>query len=337
MKQAAFEAQHRAFWQQCEERINELENHRSDHSESFAAAFRQLCHHLAIARHRGYSPHLTDYLNQLNWRGHQLLYRRPSATWQGLSHFIGRQFPIAVRQHKGFIMLAGSMMLVPALMLIALLQWQPDWIHYLSDGSQIKQYEAMYDPTAAHIGRARQADTNVEMFGFYIRNNIGVAFRTFATGIVFTLGSVFFLVFNGFFFGIVAGHLTAIGYTQPFWTFVIAHAAFEITAIVIAGAAGIKLGFAVLAPAHLRRLDALKQSATEVVPLLYGLTIMLIIAAFIEAFWSSNSSIAPGLKYLSGAVLWCLVISYFVCCGRRHKPSQLFETKRDRNHEPHLP
>ncbi|WP_331351678.1 stage II sporulation protein M, partial [Cellvibrio sp. UBA7671] len=83
---------------------------------------------------------------------------------------------------------------------------------------------------------ARESSTNIEMFGFYISNNIGVSFRTFASGILFGVGSIFFLVYNGLLMGAVSGHLTNAGFTETFFTFVVGHGSFELTAICISGA-----------------------------------------------------------------------------------------------------
>ncbi len=73
------------------------------------------------------------------------------------------------------------------------------------------------------------------MTGFYVYNNIGIAFRCFATGVLFGLGSVFFLVYNGLMIGAVAGLVTAAGHGKNLLTFTCTHGAFELTAIVISG------------------------------------------------------------------------------------------------------
>ncbi|MEO4017989.1 stage II sporulation protein M, partial [Pseudomonas rossensis] len=78
---------------------------------------------------------------------------------------------------------------------------------------------------AGHLGRSaeRAASEDWVMFGYYIMHNIGIAFQTFASGLLFGLGSAFFLFFNGLMIGAVAGHLTHIGYGQTFWSFVVGH------------------------------------------------------------------------------------------------------------------
>jgi uncharacterized membrane protein SpoIIM required for sporulation len=159
------------------------------------------------------------------------------------------------------------------------------------------------------------------MFGYYIMHNIGIAFQTFASGLLFGLGSAFFLFFNGLMIGAVAGHLTHIGYGQTFWSFVIGHGAFELSAIALAGAAGLQLGWALIAPGRLPRAEALQLAARKSVLLICGVMLFLLIAAFIEAYWSSRTGLAPLTKYLVGAALWCLVATYLLFAGRtRHAP-----------------
>ncbi len=98
----------------------------------------------------------------------------------------------------------------------------------------------------------------------------------------------------------------------------VGHGSFELTAIVFSGAAGLRLGYSILNPGQLSRLDALREAGRDVVPMLYGIVLMLIIAAFLEAFWSSSTSLSIEVKYTVGAVLWALVLLYSFS-GRRHE------------------
>ena len=95
--------------------------------------------------------------------------------------------------------------------------------------------------------------------------------------------------------------------------------AFELTAIVISGAAGLALGHALLAPGRHTRLQALKRAASDAVLLLYLVIAMLVIAAALEAFWSSSRWIEPWVKYSVGGACWVLVLGYLGWQGRpRH-------------------
>jgi uncharacterized membrane protein SpoIIM required for sporulation len=156
------------------------------------------------------------------------------------------------------------------------------------------------------------------MFGYYIWNNIGIGFRTFAGGMAIGIGSVLALLFNGIVIGAVAGHLTEVGYTGTFWPFVAGHSALELTAICISGAAGLVLGHALLAPGRRTRAEALKLAALEAVTLVMGAALMLLGAALVEAFWSSNGAVGAPVKYAVSAVLWLAVILYLTLAGRGH-------------------
>src|SRR5262249_27965486 len=146
-------------------------------------------------------------------------------------------------------------------------------------------FHQMYDPANRRLG-SREADSSLMMFGFYIWNNIRIGFQTFAGGLLFGVGSLWFLGANGIIIGAVAGYLTQVGYSQTFWSFVAGHSSLELTAIVIAGAAGLRLGLAVIAPGNLSRRAALVAAARPGVRLMYGAAIMFLAAAFVEAFWS---------------------------------------------------
>ena len=84
--------------------------------------------------------------------------------------------------------------------------------------AQVAEFEAMYDPAAEVVGRERASDADFEMFGFYVMNNVGIAFRVFASGLLAGIGTAFFLVFNGVHIGAVAGHLLQRGFHDTFLT-----------------------------------------------------------------------------------------------------------------------
>ncbi|QEY14145.1 stage II sporulation protein M [Cellvibrio sp. KY-YJ-3] len=320
MKQGQFEQTYQPLWELLEQQIIALESPNRQLSggelASFASRYRRLCHLHALATDRHYSSHLVDKLGDLVVRGHQQLYRRKQPFMQQMISFVVAGFPRLVRAQQSYIWWATALLYVPGLIIYLAILWQPDLVYTITPPAQVSSFEEMYDPQNRTLGSARESDTNVQMFGFYIRNNIGVSFRTFASGILFGVGSIFFLVYNGLLMGAVAGHLTNAEFTQTFFTFVVGHGSFELTAICISGAAGLKLGYALLAPGNLTRTESLKRASKIAIQLIYGVIIMLVIAAFIEAFWSSNNILLPWQKYLVGGFLWTLVISYFVFSGR---------------------
>ncbi len=320
MKQQQFEAQFSPLWQQFDQTLRQLEGEALEEATQargdFAADYRRLCHHLSLARERQYSSQLVERLNALVLRGHQQLYHRKTELLASFLRFVVGDFPRLVRREWRLCLLASALLYLPGLLLFVSVWRYPELIYAMLDPYRVAQFESMYDPAAEHVGRLRDAGSDLSMFGFYIQNNIGVSFRTFAGGLLYGLGSIFFLAYNGALFGALAAHLLAMDYHTTFFPFVVGHGAFELTAIAFSGAAGLKLGWALLAPGRQPRLVALKAAARVAIKLMYGVILMLVMAAFVEAFWSSSALVAPWGKYLVGATLWAFVLLYFVRMGR---------------------
>lgn len=321
MKQASFEKLHQTHWHSFAQQVQALHKGTATPKqlESFAQDYRRICQHLALAQQRGYSTPLLEHLQQLTLQGHQQFYRHKSSLLTQLLTFIVIDFPATVRQQWRCIALATLLFFGSAALMAVLTGVFPNLIYSVMSPAQVAHMESMYDPAQRVIGpmSARDHQDDWLMFGFYILNNIGIAFQTFASGLLLGLGSLFFLLFNGINIGAVAGHLTRIGYTDTFWPFVVGHGAFELTAIAIAGGAGLKLGAALIAPGALSRAAALQTAARVSIKLVGGVIVFLVLAAFIEAYWSSSNSIAVPIKLAVGASLWLLVLTYLAFSGRR--------------------
>ncbi|WP_426134426.1 stage II sporulation protein M [Pseudomonas sp. PWP3-1b2] len=325
MKQSVFESHHQPQWHAFAEQLKLLEQGKAKAGDmaEFPHHYRRLCQHLALAQERGYSSYLVDPLQQLALRGHQQLYRHRSRLGANVVSFILAGFPRLVREQWLFVAIASALFFGSLAGIALLVYLFPDLIYSIVSPQQVAEMQSMYDPDASRLGRAAERASSEDwmMFGYYVMHNVGIAFQTFAAGLLFGLGSVFFLIFNGLIIGAVSGHLTGIGYGQTFWSFVIGHGAFELTAIALAGAAGLQLGWALIAPGALARSESLRLAARKSVQMLCGVMVFLLIAAFIEAYWSSTTRITPEVKYLVGAVLWLLVAAYLIFAGRaRHAP-----------------
>lgn len=323
MKQQAFEEKHSKQWQELEELLSTLEEKKSNKQKKHTktdlpSLYQKVCHHLALAKDRQYSPHLVNSLHNLVLRGHQQLYHQKLPLLSQARQFVLYDFPSAVRREARLFWLACALFVVPAIIMGMLCYYDGDMIYTLHDADGVADIESMYDPENRSIGRERQSDTDFAMFGFYIYNNIGIGFRSFASGLLYGIGTVFVLLSNGVFIGAVAGHLTQLGFTETFWSFVCGHGAFELTALVICGAAGLQLARALYSPGRLGRIEALKKEAAEAVILVIGAALMLLIAAFIEAFWSSSTVVGNPIKYSVAAIFWLAVICYFLFSGKGH-------------------
>ena len=319
MKQTEFESLHRPFWHEFELTIEAFHQGEMRQLADFPQNYRKLCQHMAIANSRGYAASIIRYLNTLVKQGYQILYGNQVGRGHAFINFIFVDFQATLIANLRYVLIAALLFLVPLIGVTLMCFFNDEFIYSLMAPEQVRMFESMYDPSVESFGRERQSDSDLMMFGFYIKNNIGIAFTMFATGIFFCVGSLFSLVFNGIHIGAAMGHLASIGYVDTFFPFVVGHGSFELTAIVFAGAAGIKIGYALLAPGNLSRLQSLQMAAKQAIKIMYGAGLMLLIAAFIEAFWSSSSTLTNTVKYSVGAGLWIFVFYYCFFLGRAHR------------------
>ena len=326
MKEIQFIEKRQAEWQAWDRYLDSLRRKKRDRVAAregeiplaqVAAAFRRLSRDLALARDRQYSAPLIEALHRRVLAVHQMIYGAGRAGGASLLTFICSDYPRLVRREWRSVLLAGLLFFGTLLLCIAVLQWHPDGVFYLLSPDQVDQYQEMYSPQAVHLGRPRAASSQWMMWGHYIANNVRIDFQCFAGGIAFGIGAVFFMLYNGLMIGAVAGHLTQIGFVETFWGFVAGHSAFELIGAVISGAAGLKIGYALIAPGGRSRVSALKESAQVAVRLLYGAAALTFMAAFIEAFWSPLRSVPFTLKIGVGIALWLVTLAYLLLAGRR--------------------
>jgi uncharacterized membrane protein SpoIIM required for sporulation len=320
-----FEQLYQAEWDELAAQLRLILAGKDSQSASFepirgehvAALYRRACEHLALARARAYPRYLLDRLDKLTADAHQVIYQRREFGAARVWHAIAYDFPRAVRKQAVYVWLSAALFMLPTLLVGWLVYERPDLILSVVSSEQAAEFEEMYSDSAEAIGSMRGADEHWAMFGFYIKNNISVAFQCFAGGLFAGVGSMFFLIYNGVFGGAIGGYLTERGLSETFYSFVVTHAAFELTAIVLSGAAGLRLGHSIISPGRNTRLQSLVLAARECIPVIYGFVFMLIIAAAIEAFWSSARWLPLPLKYSVAAVCWIAVVAYLTLQGRR--------------------
>jgi len=137
-------------------------------------------------------------------------------------------------------------------------------------------------------------------------NNLSVSFVTFAGGILFGLLTLFSLFNNGLMLGVIGTACHQYGMSVQLWSFVAAHGSLELPSILIAGAAGLRLGHAMLFPASLRWKESIARGGIEATRLVSGIIPLLVIAGCLEGFFSPSQ--APvWLKFTVGGLLFTLL------------------------------
>ena len=285
-------------------------------ADVFIKCFREITQDLNTAKANNYDPAIIERLNALVNEGNQILYGQHTWPLKALSVFIIQTFPQKVRLHWRGILACNLLFYGIGIFFAALVISYPDIAEELLPSYYLRQIENMYNPESFHFLRPANINNEADMFSYYINNNITIAFQIFAGGIFAGIGSLFLLIFNAGLLGIINGHIINIGYTETFYTFVIAHSSFELTAIIFSAYSGLLLGYRFFITKGLNRGASIKKAGQDALPIIAGSTIMLVIAAAIEAFWSSKYLLPFFLRIGVGASLWVLLLLYFLFAGR---------------------
>lgn len=317
--QDQFVAARRRDWEELDQLISRTKAADGTQITRMGALYRSVCNDLAHAESSRYTPDMLAYLHSIAGRAHNLLYKPEPARALSAVRFVLVDFPVALRKNGRLFTLACLLFLVPWAVGLFGALGSREFAESVLPAAMIEQMEQAYSES---LSRGRAESMDAAMAGFYVFNNIGIAFRCFATGLVFGLGSIYFLVYNGLIIGTTSGAVMAAGYGENIWTFMCGHGPFEIIAIFISGGAGLQMGYALVATGGLTRFGSLRRYARDITAQVVGAAIMLAIAAVIEAFWSPSS--APHeVKWAVGGLNLLLVVTFLTFAGRRSQKEAL--------------
>lgn len=320
MNKRQFVKQRKKAWLRFERLVRRLDRVsfsklRPKEAAEFSTLLRELSGDLAIIRARGWGQNLASYLNHLVARGHNSFYRAPPGNLAHVVRFIAAGYPRMFRRNVWYFVTAAALFFVPLGVTWTAVQTNPSLASRILPNEALEEMDRNYDFDPDDPERQAFSEMRTMMGGFYVYNNVGIALRAFAVGILLGAMTVYVLVYNGIAIGAISGYLIAMGHGKSFTSFVISHGSFELTAIAIAGGAGLMLGNALIHPGRRTRTEALKVRGLEAVQIAVGAGAMLVVAAGIEAFWSP-SGVPSILKYIVGTALWVVVYMYLFLAGR---------------------
>ena len=274
-----------------------------------AALYRSALSDLALlrtlfARERPEEPAIVTWLNSLVARAHALVYVNRRASRLDLGGFFTRELPAAIRRASARLALAALLMFGSSAVTYFVCRGDVALARVLAGPQLSENAEAFAD-----IGKGRSGAQSSVMTAFYVTNNVQVSFVAFALGITLGLGTLWVLLQNGMSFGVTLALVDHHGTTANFLAFVSAHAPIELFAILLAAAAGLGMGHALVAPGPFTRMVALKLAALEAAQLVIGAACLLVLAAFLEGLLS-GSSLAPAVKHTTGIATAIALIAY---------------------------
>ncbi len=300
-----FVKQHRDEWKELENMITNLHKNKrtatSKMIERFNRLYQKSAQHLSYSQTYFPDEEVTPYLNGLVSKAHNLLYKDQISSFKQIQHFFSTTFiGLFIAQWK-FSFIA---------MLIFTLGGIGSYAAVMNDSLNL--YSILPADIAYGINPDQLGEGQVDaptMSAEIMTNNIQVAILAFASGITFGIFTVYLLLYNGIIIGALAAVFYQHGMMYEFWAYIVPHGMIELTAIFIAGGAGLLMGYKLLVPGPYSRTFHLKQQAKRSVQLLLGTIPLFVIAAIIEGF-ITPANIPLEVKYFVAFVTIIALIVY---------------------------
>ncbi|MCP3740075.1 stage II sporulation protein M [Rossellomorea sp. BNER] len=304
-----FVKQHREDWQQLEQMLTILHKRKrkikGSDIEQFNRLYQKSAQNLSYCQTYFPKEDVTLYLNELVSKSHNLLYRDQISSMKQIRHFFGVKFVGLLLEQWKFIVVAMMLFTIGAL---------GGFFSILDDPQNA--YSVLPENIAQGVDPEQlgkndgQVDASL-MSTSIMTNNIQVAILAFAGGVTFGLLTVYLLIYNGLIVGGIAAVFWHHDKTYEFWAYIVPHGMIELTAIFIAGGAGLLMGYKLFVPGHYSRGHQLKQQAKRSVQLLLGTIPLFVIAGVIEGF-ITPAAISLEAKYIVAFLTVVGLILYIV-------------------------
>lgn len=265
---------------------------------------------LAFAQSHYPNAEITSYLNDLTLKLHNVVYKEKHENWRRIITFWTREVPEIIWRERRSLLISLIVFLVSVAIGAFSTMHDDNFVRLIMGDEYV-------DMTIENINKGKPMDVyandlETASFAGIMFNNVRVSFLAFAFGIFTSLAVGYFMFSNGVMIGSFFAFLYSQGVFAQSWPTVMLHGTLELSAIVIAGGAGIAFGNGWLFPGSYSRLTSLKLSAKRGLKIIIGTIPVFVLAAFIEGFFSRHFEWPLTLKYLIIGVSALFVIFYYV-------------------------
>jgi len=268
--------------------------------QELALLYRQVAADLSVLRQDPTARTYAAHVNQLLARAHHIIYSRRKTNLSSVFHFLRDDYPRIFRRNSGYVAASLLIMLACGVLGVVLTSARPEFMHHYVGPEMIATMERHQMWTKSVISVAPMATSAI------MTNNLSVSFIAFAGGITFGLLTLSLLFNNGMQLGVIGAACHHYGMSLALWSFVAAHGSLELPSIIIAGGAGLRLGYAMLFPSGYRWKDSVARGGIDATRLVSGVIPLLVIAGCLEGFFSPSP--APvWLKFAVGGTLFTLL------------------------------
>ncbi len=306
MRERHFIDRNKEKWQELEKLLLEEQADPADLGELFVKVTDDLSYARTFYPFRS----VRAYLNSLARKIFDSLYKRRKARRSDFMRFWVCDLPLMVYEARAAMRLSFLFFTLSFLIGVFSSIYDPEFARFILGESYVEMTEeniASGDPLAVY----QERDALGMTMGIAM-NNLWVDLLTFFSGIFAGIGSLAILLYNGIMVGAFQYFFIERGLFWESFLTIWLHGTLEMSAAVIAGAAGLTMGSGLLFPGTLSRVKAFRRSARRGVQILMGIVPLTLIAAFVEGFFTRYTQ-APEL--LRGVFIFlCLafVLYYYV-------------------------
>lgn len=314
MKEAAFIKQNKMRWEEFEKVVK---NPRQAPPDKLAELFIQVTDDLSFARTQYPDSRTIRYLNDLASKVHLEIYKNKREDKNRFISFWKEELPSVMYEVRKPLLYAFIIFLIAGIIGGVSTQHDDTFVRLiLGDGYVNMTLENIKNgnPTRVYSGQSE-----LMMFFFITWNNILVSFRVFVFGIFASLGTGFYLFYNGLMVGTFIMFFSREQQLSQALPVIMLHGTIELSSIVIAAAAGFTMGNSLLFPGTYSRMDSFKQGAMKGLKIVMGLVPFFILAGFIESFITRYTFMHWSIKTFVITLSAILMVYYFVIYPTRLK------------------
>ncbi|MGE0635592.1 MAG: stage II sporulation protein M [Bacteroidia bacterium] len=318
MRETGFIKQNKEKWVEFEQTLKQ----KKKDPDSLSNLFVQVTDDLSYSRTFYPNRSVRVYLNNLAQQIFQSIYKNKKEK--------GNRFAIFWKEELPFIMYQTRKELLVSFLVFALAMgigvlssaYDPEFYRLILGDSYVemtKENIRTGDPMAVYKKR-----NEIDMFLGITINNLFVAFYTFILGVIMSIGTLAFLLYNGIMVGSFQYFFVEQGLFRESFLTIWMHGTLEISAIVIAGSAGIVMGNGLVFPGTYSRLQSFQVSARRAIKIMLGITPIFVFAAFIEGFLTRYTDLPDPVRLAVILLSLFFILGYFVWYPR-HKANEGFE------------
>ena len=321
MTQSAFARRRAASWERLEALLARagrrgVRGIDAAEVEEIGRLYRATTSDLAFARGREYDQRLLFYLNRLTARAHAYVYGASAETgWGRVARFYGQTFPQEFRRSFAAIAICIALTIASAVVAYAIVKARPN------DAFAVLPADIVPPQIKKSLHDSNFAFNSLEspvMSSEIITNNVKVAIIAFGGCATLGILTIYIIVQYGLIVGGMCALFSNAGFGYDYWATIAPHGVIELTAIQVAGAAGLLIAAGILAPGRLRRRDAIVLNARRAGILIVGVASMLLVAGTIEGFFSPLR-LPPEIRIGFGIVTALAMTLYFGGAGTSHE------------------